>query len=378
MTEDDIDVDDFPEFSFGKSQVAEYFDLKRIISNYPIPDKKKDIDKQSNIRWLLKNIKPEWEGSELALSILKKCDETDKASGGGASPIYQHRLMNHRIDEMSLERKYLRLGLEITTMAQVGEPIKVYKLKIPFTPEEWMDIMNTEGEFLPMCCAVISEIRNTLMGTLREGGFISCTDLQEVIQYLVEHNESCYVPEDDDPLNRLFKIWELVKDEAFLSCSSINVDPNELDDAFSIIYRSSANISISDLFSETKKANNHKLLRLVHFTRIYPAIKTIYDHIVKTPFEPQDCFAICDEKNELITMARTGLAIYPEAAQAQEIADILNEEEDRHREQNSQTKLDDAYNAIRYSKEENRNYRTIDYYTVRPARLSIEKGLELL
>jgi hypothetical protein len=229
------------------------------------------------------------------------------------------------MDDMKLIEKYRDQGIEIYTN---GNPDKVYKIKLPFTSDEWMDLMDSEGNYLSACCSVISDVRDTLMATLRERGWIKATDLKEVVESLRGHHD--IDPEGSDPQAVMARLWEAIKDDADLfSMASHSYDPNNLSDAFSILNRSAANLSWENLFSRqtSESENKHSLLQMIHFVRLFPAIKTIYDHLVKNGMEPLFGFAVA-EGEKIVPLRNEGLAIFHTEEEAREILNYLNREEE--------------------------------------------------
>lgn len=242
-------------------------------------------------------------------------------------------------DDQQLVQKYLDQGIEICTN---GNPDKVYKIKLPFTSDEWMELMDSEGKYLSACCAVISNVRDTLMATLRERGWIRATDLKEVVESLREHHD--IHPEGSDPQVVMARLWDAIKDDADLfSIGSSPYDPNNLNDAFSILNRSAANLSWENLFSRStlESENKHTLLKMIHFARLVPAIKTIHDHLVKNSREPFIGFAVA-EGEKIVPLRNEGLAVFATEEEAKEILDYLNEEETRFSIRNVKVTLEEG------------------------------------
>lgn len=46
------------------------------------------------------------------------------------------------------------------------------EVKIELTAEEWMDLINTEGDSLEMCCANVSALRDCIVQIAREDGIL--------------------------------------------------------------------------------------------------------------------------------------------------------------------------------------------------------------
>jgi hypothetical protein len=243
------------------------------------------------------------------------------------------------MNDQKLIDKYLDQGIEICTN---GNPEKIYKLKLPFTSDEWMDLMDTEGKSLGACCAVISDVRDTLMATLRERGWIRATDLKEIVDALKEHRE--VHSSSSEPQAVMARIWEAIKEDVDLfNIAARPHDPNDLNDAFSILNRSAANLSWDNLFTRStpESENKHTLLQMTHFARLVPTIKTIYDHLVKNGMEPVFGFAVA-EGEKIVPLRNEGFAIFPTVEEAKEILDYLNQEESRFSIRNVKVSLEEG------------------------------------
>lgn len=356
--------------NYNQNAVDSYNQLISILEKMPIPEKRRNILKQTNVRWLRRSIQPAWEQAEVALKILETCDET--AKGNNISPIYQYTLMNHYINEETFVKKYLEKGLSVYSNVRVGKPHKVYKVQLPFTPEEWMDLMNIEGEFLPACCAVISDVRSTLMATLREGGYIRATDLHAVVEALKEHHDCS---DDNEPQSRLIKIWDDIKDEADLHIAAIKIDPNNLDDAFDLLYRSSSNLSWGKLFSKSpEEEKDHGFFKLLEYARVLPAIKTIHESLIEQKIPPLEGFAVA-ENDQVVVLRNNGLAIYATEEKANEFADALNEREKFNLEYNKKEKIDNVYRNKKFDLTEEPRLLNVSKFVVKKVCVSLENGI---
>lgn len=102
-----------------------------------------------------------------------------------------------------------------------GREQYVQTIRIPWNGKQWMSVLNKEGPWLPMCCGNISAIRDHLISTLREDGWLDMSGLSEVIELLNSHDgfddwfKKGFKPTDDvlrDPMYKLVQIWDAVKD----------------------------------------------------------------------------------------------------------------------------------------------------------------------
>lgn len=361
---------------FNQEAVAQYNELIGILKEMPVPTVRRDLTKNRNIRWLRRSIKKEWHPqAERALELLALCDETQKGYCGGASPVWQETVRQSYADRDALKQKYLtEKGLEVTSNGWPGTQPKVYAVKLNFTPEEWLDLMNTEGEFLPACCATISHVRDVLIATVREGGFIRATDLYEIVEALKGHHECG--PEGGDPESRLIQTWEAIKDDADLHLLGHPIDPNDLDDAFSVLYHAGAVLSWNFLNSDATEDEkyDHEMVRRTEFVRVLPAIRTIYKALSQNTFEPMEGYAIA-EGDQVLSLTR-GLAIFRTKEQAERLAERFNKEQERDRAKEKESKLKNKFKEKAYGTKEEPRKRIYWTYTVRPVRVTVENGIE--
>lgn len=118
------------------------------------------------------------------------------------------------------------LGVPYRTMYGTARSIYVDKLQIPWTPEQWVGVIHREGQWLGVCCGVVSAIRDHLMSALANGGWVSPQDLENIIKLMKSHDgfDEWFLPEfvlDDDtlanPLYLLVRMWDAVKDRRWAS-----------------------------------------------------------------------------------------------------------------------------------------------------------------
>ena len=343
----------------------------------PIPPTRLDLRKNRNVRWLRRNIKQSWQQSGRALELLKKCDITEPQCGS-INPVWQETLRQSYAEGDAFQEKYMKeKGLEITTNNEPGTPPKVYTVKLNFTNDEWVDLMNTEGEFLPACCATISHVRDVLIGTLREGGFIRATDLFEIVNSLKGHHDCD--PEGSDPEARLIQTWEAIEADADLHLIGFPLDPNELDDAFSTLYHSAATLSWNFLTNGEDREDakfNHDIVRQYEFARILPAIRTIYKTLTESKIEPIEGFAIVE--GQKVLQLTGGLAIFQRQEHAEELAQKFNKKAEAEHKNEKDRRLERKYREKAYGKQEPLRPITIHQYSVRKVRVSLENGVELL
>jgi len=220
-----------------------------------------------------------------------------------------------------LFEKYDKLGLEIVSDGNPAQIVEVYL--DCFSSEEWVEIVNKEGELLGSCCATISEIRDTLIDVLRNNYSISTCDLHDIVETLNYHNGECETENCVVQL-RLSDLWEKIKEDSKLEERICKVDPTNIKDAFSILYQSSAVMAWNFLNKSGEDGQfNHDSIRYQEFIKILPAIKTIYNSIVDSKFEPFEGFAICDGAEML--KLRSGVFLFPTYDKAKKIVDEIEQ-----------------------------------------------------
>jgi len=316
---------------YNEQAVAQFHELVKLLEGMPIPTVKRDLEKQVNIRWLRRFIKPEDKKAKRVLEILKLCDDKDPQYNAGFSPLWQEALRKSYADRDQMIKRYLKKhNLEVTSNSWPGHPPKVYAVKLDFTAEEWVDLMSTEGEFLPACCATISHIRNILIGCMREGGFILATDLCEIVQLLKDHND-CDATGVDHPQARLVRIWETIKDDAELHLLGCPENLNDLDNAFHILYGAASVLSWNLLNHDATEDEkfDHEMVRQIEFIRVLPAIRTVYKELAENQDKivPFEGYAVVDDKSNDILDLRRGFAIFRTKERAEEVAKMFNERE---------------------------------------------------
>lgn len=359
--------------SYSHPEAAEFDELVLILQSMEFPTERNDLRKDRNIRWLLKNLRkynPDHPQVDRALEILDKCDERKHTAG----PVWQATLREHYAAEAALETEFAEKGYQITCMGRPGDDPQIYKVKLNFTAEEWVDLMDTEGEFLPMCCGTISHIRDVLIGCLRDGGMITASDLSEIVQLLKDHHDCG--DNDSDPLVRLQQTWDAIKDQAKLRVSGYKIDPSDFLTAFGILYHSSSVIAWNFPGKDEDEEFERKVSNSTAFIRLLPAIKTIHKHLTELGVEPVDGFAVCE--GDEVLQAYRGLAVYRTPERAEEIRKLFNDKEKDERSSARQRKAENKKRAIRYGGDPDEViYKHIEY-TVRPVRISLEQGITFL
>lgn len=224
---------------------------------------------------------------------------------------------------MSIVEKYKNLGIEVETNFAGDEICKVHLF---FTPEQWVDIANPDGDILPYCCSAISGIRDELIDCLCNGGWIYTHDLFDVVMSLKSHD--C-----NNILTELIELWNIIKDDVKEE-KPYTLDPNKFDDAINLLSQCSSLLSWSNIFSlriDDKDYEQRLLTRNIskykQYASLFPAIKTIYNEIVNQQHKPFHVYALTEEvdgKTELLTLRSGGYCVFDNEDRAKEMCDEFN------------------------------------------------------
>lgn len=210
----------------------------------------------------------------------------------------------------------------------VGEPGKdrhkedrptIDRFKLPFSAEEWLDIMDKEGESLPMCCGTISSVRDILLGQLRENRVISCADSNHVFELLAGHDgfeymlaneEIDYKTYKTDPIYRFWVIWQMIRPHANLG--TIYCEPpkhpdykNPIHNALDVAHKgidalwwSVTCFKVGGDEGDPEWLKQQRIAeRKLTIARVTPALRTILEHIKTLDYGDYDGFAICSKED---------------------------------------------------------------------------------
>jgi hypothetical protein len=198
-------------------------------------------------------------------------------------------------------------GIEVE--ASRNDPYLISSVKLDFADEEWVDLCNKDGELLPACCANISAIRDVLIDALRNGGFVSCDDLEEAARLYKEHHEM----DDNDPIKiKLVDLWENIKPFSDRQAIPHTNNVDSIEDACSIIHNLSNELRYSFLLPPEDKRVEDALALL----KAIPAVKVLYEKIQKDFPEVQEAFAVCKNGEIIETIRANGIYINKEFSQA--------------------------------------------------------------
>lgn len=265
------------------------------------------------------------------------------------------RLQQKKDNQEETEWKWLQKGIIVT--ADHHQTSKIASVKLDFTSEEWVDLLNTEGELLPTCCAKTSRIRDILTKALKKACLIHPEELTEAAHLIKDHGYDQYSPEH--PLSRLVSLYDLLQNSFRTGRgwfhSSFNLDdPHECITALALYCNNYEEFSFSINTTSSKEmkfqdhCNQQKALIDLH-----PVVVALYKHI-KELNSTYSGYGIIDNKKG-IAYSRSGLAIYMNEQLAQEICNRLNKQEHASRKKESLRKK----------------------YQVVPMAISLEHGIEI-
>lgn len=112
------------------------------------------------------------------------------------------------------------LRIPYTTESYGPQKGRVHTIRLPFTPKQFMDVCSRGGDLLPMCCGTISEMRDIITETLREGGWIQMDKLTALVSLMRHHEgyQEMFDPKQratmnqKDPFVRIALAWEALVD----------------------------------------------------------------------------------------------------------------------------------------------------------------------
>lgn len=278
----------------------------------------------------VKRQKSKWENKE----------EKQKATEEETKRLIELKRHENKLEQF--EYDYKLQGIKIK--ADYHQKEKIAEVELMFSPEEWVDFLNAEGELLPHCCADISRIRNILQNTCRNNYFINAEDLFELV-YLIEQHGF-----EDHPINKVTDLWEKIKKDVRQRNIIISVNLENPTDALQALSEAASVISWDDMLCRSKDVDyefERKVKRSAALATVKTAVRTLFFKLQEMDTEPIEGYGIvCENK---IAHTRRGLAIFRTESIAQEICDTWNASEEK-----------------------------IENYCVKKVRVCMEKGLEII
>lgn len=236
------------------------------------------------------------------------------------------KLQQEQDKRAQLEFDYKQKGVTIAVChSTLG---KIASVKLPFNKAEWGDLLNTEGEHLPSCCANISRIRDILQSALRQDGYCDVEELWEATMLAKGHDFS---KKGDDPIARMMKLWDVVKDDARTTrnigdAGNINEDPKE---ALEQLYKCSGIIVWNELFDNSgpdqqfaNDANSERAL-----ATLVSCVRTLFFKMKELSVGTVTGWGVFN--GDEIGESRSGVAIYRTEEMANEVCAMWNKTEQK-------------------------------------------------
>lgn len=168
---------------------------------------------------------------------------------------------------------------------------RIGSIKLPFTPEQFVDVCNTGGDLLPQCCPTVSEMRDIIINTLRDGGWIQFGALSELVLLMKTHdgfkemfrNTSC-----ENPFGRIAQAWDAMSD-----CMPLNetpprrLDPSRIRDAAALLSNACSVYWMRSMYrrdalpEDDQVRLEHDVNRITAILRILPPLRTLWHEILE-------------------------------------------------------------------------------------------------
>lgn len=252
------------------------------------------------------------------------------------------QLLNDEEDNSQLEYEYAQKGIEIQAnySRQKGQ---IDKVRLPFTYEEWVDLFNFEGEYLPSSHSA-DRIRDILYKACQQNGFIEAADLSEAI-FLMKNED---IEENDGPLSKMVSLWETVKLKMVWHPRNLKADVNTPEGALDIIAECADTFSWNRVFPQEEN-ESMSLIRHANcayaLATVQAAVRTLFFKLKEMNTPAVEGFGIVHVDGTVLH-TKMGLAIYRDMNLAQSICATWNRIEKK--------------------------------YSVQKIRVSMEKGVEYL
>lgn len=225
--------------------------------------------------------------------------------------------------------KYFR---EIIYNGKVGSVVLI------LTDEEWCYCCQRDREgYIGPCCGNLAHAQDIMNEAFRDSGRINCDKLEELAYLLKNHDGWCEIENvfdeeklDNDPWLRPIAAWETVKDRANKK-DPFPLDPTVLEDAISIIYRSSYLLFIDSMI-ETKRYHN-KVVRSDLLRRLIPALRTFTDKIKELDVGEFKGVALCKKGTNEIFTTNMGQTIAENLNEAKQIVTWWKEDDPNFKEE---------------------------------------------
>lgn len=263
-----------------------------------------------------------------------------------------------------LKYNYAQKGIKIEP-CWFDYPAKIDKVRINFSPKVWVDVLNTEGEYLPACCADISRIREILNRTCLDNYFIETEKLWELTTLAKHHG---FDKNEKDPISKLIALWETIKEDAKEGNSNWSTGTDDPKSAIEVLNKTSKTIIWNEIFSQStndpKQQFHYYAGRQRALATLMSAVRTLYFKMKELDAGPVSGWAIWRDDGEIAALD-SGIAIFNKKNEAEEFCAIWNKQSQNSWDKDKSRKLKKRKNKP-------------DNYVIKPTKISLENGIELI
>lgn len=200
----------------------------------------------------------------------------------------------------------------------------IENVRIQYSPQTWVNVLDREGEILGVCCGNISRIRDILCQALCDSGYIHIRDLAEVHSLIISHDCSSA----KKPLKQLVTLWENVNEVLEgkmpeLRTSVFNAE--NVEDCLQALETALPSLIFNKhMFNNDSLEQQHlsKIQTIAMLRTVIPSIHTLHKKIEEICPEPLEGFAVVDKNTGKVLEGRAGLLILKDEEFAKEIANL--------------------------------------------------------
>jgi len=255
-----------------------------------------------------------------------------------------------------------------------GREQYVRSIRIPWNGKQWMSVLNKEGPWLPMCCGNISAIRDYLIATLREDGWLDVSRLADIIGLLKSHDgfdewfKDEFKPTEEvlrDPMYKLVQAWNAVKDRRMVPWQ----DKPRVgrDNPAEELEKALGGYNIQELFhmgtyqdpdEQKRHEYEHERDRVLALGKVFGPLRTMYQNFIEKHMSVVvEGFAIVHKSQPNKPLdTRGGPAVYGTLKEAEEIVGWWVKDQESNGHDDKMVRED---------------------FSIHPCRMTIEKGIEI-
>lgn len=296
--------------------------------------------------------------------------------------------------ECNREQEYRKRPANVSSQGKMGthdpHDLNLFRdVYLPLSPEMWCNLLMADGEdYVGGCCATMSNLQDLIESVFRfNSGWISCTQLEEISLIIIGHGDFDgkvrWGRLSDDQVIELTNEWQNSEGGEFSSWDRIalcwhlvrdNYGPevpkayhasiSEVDKAVSLLREGLTILSWDHLrdksIADPQWAGNH----LITLARIVPALKTLYECVEELSPGDFEGVALFDKQIgsqgvEAIASNRMGLCIFQHREDAETMMNLWRKQDAEYKEERKDPPIDERIE-------------------IRPIRVSMSKGLELI